>query len=947
MMTGPEQDRQQRAAIMFTDIVGYTRMMAENEPRTIRLLKMHAGMVAGRVTEHNGKVLERIGDAFMIRFDLAAQAVACAMAIQADLAAYNQKVLPQEEVHIRIGIHCGELVERDHELFGSVINIAARLQPLALTDGITISRFLLEEASPALDIAFESFGPTSLKNVIEKVEVLHLVTPQVSKEAIQRELTHRKESERKYRNRFMTSVGIAIVMLILTLVFFQKPEMFGYERAPGDSALIASNRIAVMPLRNVTGDSMNNYICEGVAEDLIFKLMKVPGLHVYPLGDIMALNQSNRTTRGIKRNLGAKFLVQGTLFRADDSLSVKLEIIDTETSKRVFSVGYADARENRMQLQDKIARDMLFPIVGRISGETEASLALHAPSNPVAADFFLQARHAERNAYSWEDYQNVIRLYESAVQADSQFALAHAELAAAYAKVYGRWDNDARWISLGRRRADRALALASDLPEAHFADAIVLVKENKLDAAEQAYLEALSYRSYYRSAFNGLGSLFLRQGRYPEAISLFERALTVSNELGDLQGKWFANHFIGHIHASRGDYPEALEYLGKAVVLARETGSQDMEATTLNRLGVVYKWLGDYTRAIQAYEKALTLQREINDLAGQSVTLNSIGSYQYTQGHYEDALDYYKQALDIRKRIGAYLRPAYNNIGATFNSMGLPDSALVYQQKALEIAREARDPRGEGYALENMGYIYRNMGRFEDALENFQRSLEIDRELGLKRQQGYALAAIASTYRRMGRFQPAVSFYRESLTIRQEIGDKRNTALTRGWVGDVYMQLQTYPWALDEYYQALTIWKELEQPDEIHRVLLNIAECRYQLGEYDAARDTLTILLQPKVDEGVRPFARLLLGACDVGQGQAESGLVKMNKVLQELKELEEYGYMADGYLILAQALMDMGRPLEAETALDSCVAVAEYDHLDDRISLAKEMRAKLLAQKQ
>ncbi len=943
-MTGPDGDRLQRAVIVFTDIVGYTRMMGENQPRTIGLLKMHAKMVAERVEEHGGRVLERIGDAFMLRFDHAAEAVRCALAIQKDLAEYNRKARPAEQLHVRIGIHSGEIVERDHELFGSVINIAARVQPLALPDGITITRGVYDEASSKCTVPVENMGPTTLKNVTNKVEVLHLVTDQVGREAVAKELAHRRDAERRYRFRFGLSVGAGLLLLVLMVLFFRMPELFGYEKAEAAGEALPANRIAVMPLRNVTGDSANNYICEGVAEDLIFKLMKVQGIHVYSLADIMALDKENRTTRGIKRNLGARYLVQGSLFRADDSLSVRIEVVDTETSQRLFSEGYAEAREQRMSLQDKIARDMLFPIVGRISGEAEASLALHTPANQVASDFYLQARHAQRNATSWSDYQNMLRLYESAVQADSQFALAHAQVAAAYVRVHGQWDNDRRWVELGKQHAATALTLAPDLPEAYLALGLIHVKENDFDEAEQDYLKALSLRPDHRTAFNGLGGLYLRQSRFPEAMSLYERALEAGLEMGDLQGQWFATHYIGHIHASRGNLEQALDFLGKAIVLARETGSKENEATTLNRIGVVYKWKGDYLLAIQAYEKALSLQREINDLAGQSVTLNSIGSFHYTRGEYDKALDYYKQGLEIRTRVGAYLRPAYNNIGATFNSMGQPDSALVYQQKALVIARESDDPRGEGYALENLGYIYRNSGMYREALDHFTQSLRIDRELGLRRGQGYSLAAIASTYRRMGEFQSAISYFRESLALREEIGDKRNVALTRGWIADVYTQMSTPSWALEELYQALPLWKEMEETDQVQRTLLRIAEGRYQLGDYEAARDTLQLLLQPDVPEDFRPYTQLLMAACDVREGHVDNGLKRMRDAIEVMVEQEDYSGAADGYLVLARCLVDLDRHEEADAALTSCLYIAAKDHLNDRAKVARQLQAELAA---
>src|SRR2546425_8953280 len=164
------------AAIMFTDIVGFSRQMGSNEARTLRLLDTHNQLIRKPVTEHHGTVIKTVGDAFLVDFPSVVHAVQCAQDIQAQLRAYNTDKWPVEQIHVRIGIHSGDIVQKDGDVFGDGVNIAKRLQELAEPDTICLSRVVYKEVEKKLTLGtVVSLGRLPLKNIAERFQVYALL----------------------------------------------------------------------------------------------------------------------------------------------------------------------------------------------------------------------------------------------------------------------------------------------------------------------------------------------------------------------------------------------------------------------------------------------------------------------------------------------------------------------------------------------------------------------------------------------------------------------------------------------------------------------------------------------------------------------------------------------------------------------------------------------------
>ena len=382
-------------AIMFTDIVDFTKLMEADEVKALRLLDDHRRIVGAAAAKNSGEIIKGLGDGFLVRFDSALNAVLCAFEIQHTHGEYNRKKPLSDQMQVRIGIHLGDIVIRGGDVFGDGVNVASRVQPLADPDGICMTRTVYDMVKRRLDVRPEELGARQLKNVSEAVEVFQYFPNMINRETLNRIGKQvGKPGILKRYIKFSISVSILVAFLIIVIIPVKR-------QIPKPK--VTENRVAVLPLRNLTGDEEKDYFAEGLAEDLIFRLQRIQDISVYPLVDVLSLGPKLGSTSEMRKILGVKYLVQGSLQQIGDTLRVLLGVVDTETMDRPFSGRFYEVWDNRHLLHDKLAKAVLFSLVDRVSGPVEAALAINPSVSSYANDLYLKARHAQRQAVTWDD----------------------------------------------------------------------------------------------------------------------------------------------------------------------------------------------------------------------------------------------------------------------------------------------------------------------------------------------------------------------------------------------------------------------------------------------------------------------------------------------------------------------------------------------------------------
>ena len=332
------------AAIMFTDIVGFSRQMGADESRMLRLLAVHNQVIQQAVTEHHGTVIKTVGDAFLVDFPSVVHAVQCAQSIQAQFRAHNVEKGSTEQIHVRIGIHLGDIVQQDSDVFGDGVNIAARLQALAEPDTICISDMVHRDVAQKIPLgAVVSLGRPKLKNIAQRFPVYALLLE--SPKGIRQTLRiQRLKLSRRVRPVHWLSVAVLLLIAgtLLTVrslpVFFPSPQPL----IPNPQSLPLPDKpsIVVLPFDNMSKDPEQDYFSNGITEVLTSDLSRISSLFVIARNTAFTYKGKSVNVQDVGKELGVRYALEGSVQKAGEQVRITAQLIDTTTGGHIWSQRY-------------------------------------------------------------------------------------------------------------------------------------------------------------------------------------------------------------------------------------------------------------------------------------------------------------------------------------------------------------------------------------------------------------------------------------------------------------------------------------------------------------------------------------------------------------------------------------------------------------------------------
>ncbi len=483
----PSENTEQRklAAIMFTDMVGYSALSQRNEALALELLAENQRLLRTQFPLFNGREVKTTGDGFLVEFPSALQATQCAVEIQRAVAARNGAQPIERHIHVRIGIHVGDVVHREADMYGDGVNIAARIEPLAIGGGICLSDTVYAQVRNKLDVGLTKLDSPDLKHIEVPMDVYRVVLPWDQPRSSRRKeaLTSGAKSNQSLLTSAATKFGWIAALLLVAIGMgwwlFHPPGQAAKQsahpptNAPGSPATATPSAtdqksIAVLPFVNMSADKADEWVSDGMTEELLNVLAKVPGLRVPGRSSSFAFK--GKTEEGIFRKVGEQLhvatVLEGSVRKAGDKLRITAQLINVADGFHLWSETYDRDMTNLFSVQSEVAQQVATALKLQLGVADTQRLQSKPTANLAAYELYLKGRFYHYQ-FTDQSLKQAIDLFNQAITLDPAFAKAYAGLAAAYAQISSVYMPPKEAMPKAKGYVLKALELDESLADAH------------------------------------------------------------------------------------------------------------------------------------------------------------------------------------------------------------------------------------------------------------------------------------------------------------------------------------------------------------------------------------------------------------------------------------------------------------------------------------------------
>jgi adenylate cyclase len=533
------QSHRRLAAIMFTDMVGYSARVQADEKGALASLARHNRLLRPLFAKFSGREIKTVGDAFLVEFSSALDAVQCAVEIQEALRDHNLSVEEARRIRIRIGVHVGDVVESDGDVLGDAVNIASRIEPLADPGGICLSQQVVDQIQNKIAVPLAKLGPVALKNIRLPVPVYRVV-------------------------------------------------LWGEDATPDRdrTAPAAGRHLAVLPLANISPDPSDGYFADGLTEELISVLSHVRGLSVIARTSVAPYKNAPKSIAQVGTELGVDTVLEGSVRKAGNRIRITLQLIDVATQGHVWANSYNREMDDVFAVQSDIAERTAEALRLELARADSPDLKRRPTANPEAYDLYLRGLVAAKLPHG-KGLEEGLRSFEEATRLDPTFAEAFAAWANLFVSAAGDYLPFRAVMPRAKELARRALELDADSSEAHSTlGNIALQFDHDWTTSESEFRRAIALNPSNANAYQYFGLLLQALGRFEEAKEVIRRAIRLDPG-GDLEGT------LSWIELEAGD-------TGEGIAHARRL--RDPEGDTLRHhlhMGLFYVLAGRREEALR------------------------------------------------------------------------------------------------------------------------------------------------------------------------------------------------------------------------------------------------------------------------------------------------------------------------------------------------------------
>jgi adenylate cyclase len=557
-----ERARRKLSGILSADAVGYSRLMERDEESTIHTLADSKELMANLIQQYRGRVVDAPGDNLLAEFGSVVDATECAVKIQQALKTKNAELPDDRKMQFRIGVNLGDVVEEADRIYGDGVNIAARLEGLAQPGGICISRTAYDHVKNKLKLGFEYLGEHSVKNITEPVRVYRVL---MDPEAVGKVIGEKRFIGKISRRAAIFAIIVLVIFaggLIGWNIYLQQSKKI--EPASLDKMaypLPDKPSVAVLPFDNMSGDHDQDYIADGLSENIITALAKIPGIFVIARTSSFSYKGKQVKIKQIAEELGVQYILEGSFQQSGDQIRVTAQLIDALTGRHLWAEHYDRLFQEIFKLQDEIILKILSSVRVQLITGQETYAAYEGTTNLEAYLKILKINeYAKRQTK--EGNIEVRKLSKEAIALDPDFPMAYWCIA--YADVMDVWFG------------------FSKSPKDSLVHAIEFLQKS------------IDIDKSFGIGYGLLGHVYSLMRQHERAILEGEKAVElVPNSSGNLVWLAMSLHYIGRSK-------EAIPLIQKAIRL-----NPSGQSHYLLQLGHAYNGAEQYEEAIKAYKKAL------------------------------------------------------------------------------------------------------------------------------------------------------------------------------------------------------------------------------------------------------------------------------------------------------------------------------------------------------
>jgi len=635
------------AAIMFTDIAGYTALSAKDSTKASELLKTQRDTLKPIVEKHGGSWMKEIGDGLLLTFDSATSAVECSIAIQ-------EATKDIEDLNLRIGIHEGEVIKQDGDVIGDDVNVASRIEPFSAIGGVAISHKIEQAISSNTTFETKYLGKPELKGVAQEVKVYCITSHGLPKTDISK-VSAKLEEESKFNifaltGGILTAIGVAfwIAVGIFDVSFGGKTEV---------------PSVGILMMENL-GKENEEFWSSGMTVDLITQVAGAGLIRVAPLKDVRNID-ANLSINEIAKKLRVKYILTHSFLIKDEGFDLWCKLENTENGVALFSNKISEPMDMTTQMVGKLAND----IVTSLKVETKQDMIIAPTSNTEAYKYLLEAKYIYEKRENLKDTEIARGLLRKAIELDDNLIVAKELLG---------------WTYYITGDSDKAMKIY-------------------FPALKQA--EEIGDKVGMGYCLNAIGVVYNKKGDNNTALDYYERSFKIREELGDKRGMGACLSNIGNVHNEKGDDNTALDYYERSFTITEEIDAKGMMGWNLHNIGSIYDNYGDYDNALDYFHRELKIQEELDEKDKVLNILHRIGRIYYVMGEYRKALDHYNRKLIIDEELDDKysIQNYFANMGLVYFQQEVYNKAVEYLEKSATMQMELC--QGNPIPLETSSYL--------------------------------------------------------------------------------------------------------------------------------------------------------------------------------------------------------------------------------------------------